>query len=207
MKRFVYIVSAISLLLIVIVIIFLNLKKNESRKEMHLLSNRPISEIKEIHIINQFDNYSVYEESGGFRIADLPMDLVNPEYLLMMLDEASKVEYEEIVCEIEGSAAKTTLASYGLDKPPGIVTVHFNSGEEFTVIFGSAEPVSGGQYFMVQGKNTVYLMNHSRVVRFLQPLKRFINFEIVPVRSAPSPLSTIKSLTLSGRSLRIRLSG
>jgi hypothetical protein len=42
-------------------------------------------------------------------------------------------------------------------------------------------------------------MDHSRVVRFLQPLKRFINYEIVPVRSVPSPLSTIKNLSLSGR--------
>jgi hypothetical protein len=127
------------------------------------------------------------------------MDLVYAEYLLMLLDEAARVEYVELVSVIEKPVTQLKLASYGLDQPTGSVLIRYSSGESLGLLFGAVERISGGQYFMVEGGDTVYLMDHSRVVRFLQPLKRFINFEIVPVRTVSSPLSTIKSLTLSGR--------
>jgi hypothetical protein len=41
-------------------------------------------------------------------------------------------------------------------------------------------------------------MDRSRAVRFLQPLKNFINYEIVRSRGYPSPLEAIQNLRLSG---------
>jgi hypothetical protein len=198
MKRILFF-SVVSLVLLAFVFVLLMRKQEESASERRLLVDRKISEIEEIRISNQFDTYSVYQEESGFLIADLPMDLVYAEYLLMLLDEAARVEYIELVSQIEPSAALSALAVYGLDRPIGSALIRYSSGESLALIFGAVEPVSGGQYFMIDGGDAVYLMDHSRVVRFLQPLKRFINFEIVPVRTDPSPLSTIKSLVLSGR--------
>ena len=201
MKRFIVVLSLLSLVLIALVLFLINVKQNKPAKGPQILCDRQISEIAEIHITNQYDNYSVYHEGGGFRIASLPMDLVNPDYLLMLLDETAKVEYLQLVCRLDKSPAKSisTLAAYGLAQPIGTIIIRYTSGESLTLLFGNEESISRGQYFMTEGGDAVYLMDHSRVVRFLQPLKRFFNLEIVPVRSVPSPLSTIKNLTLSGR--------
>jgi hypothetical protein len=198
MKR-VFFFSVASLGLLALVFFLLTRRQDEPVKKPQLLVDRKMDEIEEIRISNQFDSYSVYQEEGGFAIADLPMDLVYAEYLLMLLDEASRVEYIEIVSLFERPVISLNLAPYGLDRPLGAAFIRYSSGESLSLIFGAVERISGGQYFMVEGGDTVYLMDHSRVVRFLQPLKRFINFEIVPVRTVSSPLSTIKSLTLSGR--------
>ena len=189
----------LSLVLLILALLLFTRKTDEADNSPQLLSSRNISEIMEIAIINQYDSYSVYQEGGGFAIADLPMDYVNAEYLLLLLDEASRVEYLEQVFRSEKPVAESSLAAFGLDQPAGSALIHFTPGDSLHLLFGGMERVSRGQYFMVKGDNAVYLMDHSRVVRFLQPLKRFINLEIVPVRSFPSPLSTIKYLHLSGR--------
>jgi hypothetical protein len=51
---------------------------------------------------------------------------------------------------------------------------------------------------MAGGGDAVYLMDRSRAVRFLQPLKNFIHYEIVPFRGYPSPLEAVPYLRLSG---------
>jgi hypothetical protein len=188
-----------SLILLGLVLFLFSQRKNEPPAEPRLLADRKINEIEEIRISNQFDIYSVYQEAGGFAIADLPMDLVYAEYLLMLLDEAARVEYIELVSQIEKPVTPSALAAYGLDRPLAAALVSYSSGESLALLFGGVERISGGQYFMVEAEDKVYLMDHSRVVRFLQPLKRFINLEIVPVRTVSSPLSTIKNLTLSGK--------
>jgi hypothetical protein len=191
--------SLLSLALIMAALFLMNRRKSGEEKQPGVLADRKIAEIGEIRVNNQHDAYSVYQEEGGFFIADLPMDLVNAEYLLMLLDEAARVEYIE---SVSGGGA-SQMARYGLDPPQAEAVIRYTTGESLALVFGAAERVSGGQYFMIQrpgddGEAAVYLMDHSRVVRFLQPLKNFINFEIVPFRSFPSPLSSIKNLVLSG---------
>jgi hypothetical protein len=201
MKRAVLVFSLLSLLLLILAFAAPALGKAEKRPASKLLSARTIDEIEELRISNQYDSYTVYQEEGGFIISGLPMENVNAEYLFMLLDESARVEYRELVTRMEQPAA-AALAPFGLDAPLARVDIHYASGESLGLVFGSAEPVSGGQYFMALqsgGNEAVYLMDHSRVVRFLQPLKRFINFEIVPFRNFPSPLSSIKNLVLSGR--------
>ena len=199
MKRAIFIFSVLSLIFSIIAFVLLTHRKEEPSKEPQLLLDRKINEIEEIHISNQYNTYSVTQQDGGFVIADLPMDLIYPDYLLMLLDEASRVEYTEQIIHFKKPAPASLLAAYGLDSPVGTVNIRYSSSE-ITLIFGAVEPVSQGQYFMLKEGDTVYLMDHSRVVRFLQPLKRFFNLEIVPVRNVPSPLSTIKKLILSGKS-------
>jgi hypothetical protein len=203
MKRTWAVFPVLSLALIILAAVLLTQKRAAVDKGPGLLADRAITEIAEIHISNQYDSYSVYQEAGGFVIADLPMELVNAEYLFMLLDEAARVEYLELITQIENLDAQTSpLALYGLEKPLASAVIRYSTGDSVTLNFGAEEPVSGGRYFMTEtdgaAGGVVYLMDRSRVVRFLQPLKRFINFEIVPFRNVPSPLSAIKNLTLSG---------
>ena len=199
MKRAIILFSLLCLVLLIIVLFLFINSKDESGKEPQLLSDRKIIEIQEIAISNQYDTYSVYQEGGGFAIADLPIENVNADYLLMLLDEAARVEYIELVSQTEKFFAASSLEAFGLEQPAGSALISFTTGDSLHLLFGGVERVSGGQYFMIKDDNAVYLMDHSRVVRFLQPLKRFINLEIVQTRSVPSPLSTIKYLHLSGR--------
>ena len=209
MKRTALIFSILSLALILPAVILLTRRQSGAETGGGVLVDRQISEIAEIRISNQHDSYPVYQEEGGFVIADLPMDLVNAEYLFMLLEEAARVEYIERVYEParrSGADESSPLAAYGLDRPLGVAEIRYATGGGLTLSFGAEERVSRGRYFMAEyggspaaDSGAVYLMDHSRVARFLQPLKRFINYEIVPFRGFPSPLSAIKNLTLSGR--------
>ncbi|MDR1576173.1 MAG: DUF4340 domain-containing protein [Treponema sp.] len=185
------------LLLVLMGLLFLprSLRDGEDAAESEggILSEREIGEIEEIAIQNRYDGFSVRQEEGGFVLADLPAEQVNAEYLFMLLDESARVEYLALVSE-EGK----NLAPYGLDAPDAEVTVRYTDGSALSLIFGAEEPVSRGRYFMASGAGAIYLMDRSRVMRFIQPLKRFINFEIVPARGFPSPLAAIQSLRLSG---------
>ncbi|MDR2742473.1 MAG: DUF4340 domain-containing protein [Treponema sp.] len=153
-----------------------------------------IGDIEEIHIKNRHDEFSLWQEEGGFILADLPMEEVNAEYLFLLLDESSRLEYLSLVSEGDGEKAP-----YGFDDPEVAVRIRYTDGSVLSLIFGAEEPISRGRYFMSGGGNQVYLMDRSRVVRFLQPLKNFINYEIVPPRAYPSPLEAIKYLRLSGK--------
>jgi hypothetical protein len=168
-------------------------KDSGALPENGMLSSYEINEIQEIHIKNQYGEYSVWQEDGSFIIADLPMDLVNGEYLDMLLDESARVEYESVVSENDAY-----LDKYGLDKPQAEVTISYKDGGYLGLCIGDEEKISRGKYFLIKGKNDVYLMNNSRVVRFLMPVTRFINFEIVPFIGFQSPLRAVKNLILSG---------
>jgi hypothetical protein len=170
-------------------------EKEEAATEGGTLAAFAINEVEAIHIKNRHDAFSVLREEGGFILADLPMDQVNAEYLFLLLDESSRVEYQTLVSEGWGEDEK---GRYGFDDPEAVVTIRYADASVLSLVFGAEEPVSRGRYFTSGGGKQIYLMERGRVVRFLQPLKNFINYEIVPPRAYPSPLSSIAYLRLSG---------
>jgi hypothetical protein len=172
---------------------FLRPEQEEKDPEGGVLVVRGIGDIEEIRIKNRYDEFSVWQEDGGFILADLPAEQVNAEYLFMLLDESSRVEY---LAAVSGGAGEKSL--YGFDDPEAAVTIRYADGSGLSLSFGAEEQISRGRYFMTGGGEEVYLMDRGRVVRFLQPLKNFINFVIVPSRGYPSPLEAVKNLRLSG---------
>jgi hypothetical protein len=180
-------------LVLIALIFLLRFPRNEGpvKAEGGLLAAFTLNDIGEIRIKNRYDRFSVWQEEGGFILADLPPDQVNAEYLLLLLDESSRVEYTALAAEGPGGP-------YGLDEPEAEADILYSDGSALSLVFGAEEPVSRGRYFMVKGGKGIYLMDRSRAVRFLMPLKNFINYEIVPPRAFPSPLSAIKNLRLSG---------
>jgi hypothetical protein len=123
------------------------------------------------------------------------MEEVNAEYLFLLLDESSRVEYLSQVSDGTGEGEK---ARYGFDDPEAEALIRYADGSSLSLVFGAEEPISRGRYVIRGGGDAVYLMDRSRVVRFLQPLKNFIKYEIVPPRSYPSPLAAVQYLRLSG---------
>jgi hypothetical protein len=167
----------------------------EAAAEGGTLAVFPIDAVEEIHIKNRYDEFSVLREEGGFMLADLPMEQVNAEYLFLLLDESSRVEYQTLVSMGGGEDEK---GRYGFDDPEAAVTIRYADASVLSLVFGAEEPVSRGRYFTRGGGKQIYLMDRGRAVRFLQPLKNFINYEIVPPRTYPSPLGSISYLRLSG---------
>jgi hypothetical protein len=184
-------------LLLLVLAIFLHFlrpaKEAEKAAEGGTLADFRVADVAEIRIRNRYDEFSVWQEEGGFILADLPMETVNAEYLLMLLDESSRVEYLSLAAE-----SGEDRALYGLDDPEAAVTIRYTGGSVLSLFFGAEEPISQGRYFMTGGGNAIYLMDRGRAVRFLQPLKNFINYEIVPFRGYPSPLQAVKNLRLGG---------
>ncbi|MDR1899368.1 MAG: DUF4340 domain-containing protein [Treponema sp.] len=195
MKRRTWVLLFLTLLVLGAALFFLRIPKEAGAEEAEggLLAAFGAGDVEEIRIKNRYDEFSVWQEEGGFILADLPADQINAEYLLLLLDESSRVEYVTLV-----SAGEGKRALYGFDDPEAAAAIRYTDGSTLSLIFGDEEPVSRGRYFMAGGGDEVYLMDRSRVVRFLQPLKNFINFEIVPPRGYPSPLQAVKSLRLSG---------
>jgi hypothetical protein len=196
MKRKTWLLLSPLLLILTGLFFFLRAAAKEDtpdRGEGGVLTERAIGELEEIQIKNRYDEFSVWQEEGGFILADLPMDQVNAEYLFMLLDESSRIEYRALVSEDEAESA-----IYGFADPEATVTIRYAGASPLSLVFGDEEQVSRGRYFMAAGADAVYLMDRSRAVRFLQPLKNFIDFQIVPARAYPSPLQAIKTLRLSG---------
>jgi hypothetical protein len=194
MKGRIWIVLFLLLLVPGGLLYFLRPPREEAAPEGGALAAFEINDIQEIQIENRHDAFSVWQEEGGFILADLPMEEVNAEYLFLLLDESSRVEYLSLVSDGGGEKAL-----YGFDDPEAAVRIRYADGSVLSLLFGAEEPISRGRYVTSGGGDRIYLMDRGRVVRFLQPLKNFINYEIVPPRAYPSPLEAIRYLRLSGQ--------
>jgi len=164
----------------------------------NFLSDHTIEDLREIHVKNQHNEYSLWQRDEGIVFADLPAEQTNLEYMGFLMAAAAQVEYETLVLEGEPSPA-ADLSRYGLDTPRAEVSIHYSNGEKLSLYFGEEEKISRGTYFSIKGKGDVYLMHQSRAVWFLFPLTRYISFYIVPSMGFQSPLSAIQKLTLSGQ--------
>ena len=168
----------------------------EQMKKENLLVNHTINEVQEILIENQNNSYMVKQEGEGFLIEDLPMDLVNPDYLLMLLQETSRIEYLEVVED-----TPQDISIYGLDTPEAVVTVKYTNGESLKLLIGQQESVSQNRYIMVKGQYRVLLKKNNQTIRFTMPITAYFNLEIVPFSQTNSPLYAVGDITFSGKAL------
>ncbi len=73
----------------------------------------------------------------------------------------------------EDVIAKYGLAEYGLDKPQASVTVTSNAGKVYTVHVGDAIVSGNGYYVMLEGRETVYIVN-AYYSMLLEPIESYI---------------------------------
>ena len=180
-----------------LVTILLEKKPEDESQIANVLVNHTIDNIVEVSISNQNDSYKVRKEGGGFLIEGLPMDLINPDYLLMLLQEASRIEYLEVVADNPDD-----LSVYGLAKPVAEVEVKYTDGTSIGLLLGEQESVSQNRYVMQMGQSQVLLKKNNQTIRFTMPLTDYFSLEIVPFSQTSSPLYAVRDITFSGTALK-----
>lgn len=169
--------------------------EKEKEEVFYLLEHRA-DEIARILVENQYGSYEVKQESGGFLVHDIPSELVNAEYLKLLLDESSRIAVRE---KVAGNSENPAL--YGLEQPKATVTVDYTDQTQAKLLIGSEEPLSDGVYVQLSGEDAVYLMPRSYTVRFTMPVESFIQYEITPTRRMDSALVVIRDVTFGGSAL------
>ena len=158
---------------------------------------RESSDVVEVTVQNEYGTYTVKQGSEGITVHDLPPELVNMDYVAMLLDECSKIEYsEKISVDSEG------LKPFGLDNPIASVDVTFQDGGKVSLYLGSNEQISGGRYYRTSESSDVYMMKNNRTIRFTMPVKNYINYIIIEPNTSTSILSTVQDITFSGSQLQ-----
>lgn len=161
-----------------------------------LLADRSPDEVKAVEVHNQNGGYTFYREAEGYVLHDLPPEKVNPEYVAMLLDEASRVE-----CLSEVTDELNRLSDFGLETPEAEVNVIYADGGAFRLLLGAEETVSGGRYCMELGGDRIYLMKNNRTIRFTMPVEKYLSFIIIPPEESTSVLSVLQDIRFSGTSL------
>ncbi len=162
---------------------------------LHLAQKTPEA-VARVDVENQHGAYTVTWQDGACTVADLPAHLVNGEYVQMLRDEASSVQYTRSVTEdLSG------LADYGLDQPEARVDVTYTDGSSLHLLLGAEEPVGGGRYLMEEGGAAVLLMKNNRSIRFTMPVEKYLNYIIIPPENTASELDALQDIAFSGRAL------
>ena len=160
------------------------------------LETRTPDQVQSVEVENQYGGYTVTKEGENWHIYDIPDELVNTEYLDMLLDEASNIQY---LTEVTGDMSR--LADYGLAEPEAVVQITYTDGATRRLLIGAEEPVDSGRYFMEEGGEQVLLMKGNRSIRFTMAPEKYIDFIIIPPEETSSPLSELQDITFSGTSL------
>lgn len=160
------------------------------------LESRTPDQIQSITVDNLSGGYSLEKEGEGYRLHDIPAEQVNSEYLDMLLDEASSIQY---LTEVTDDLSR--LADYGLAEPEAVVEITYTDGASRRLLIGAKEPVDSGRYFMEDGGDKILLMKDNRSIRFTMPVENYIDFIIIPPEETTSVLSELQDITFSGTSL------
>ncbi len=157
-----------------------------------LLVNKTINDVARVNVTNKLCTYSAWREGNGYTLEDIPPESLNIEYLGMLLDESSKIEYVREV-------GRGNFADYGLNDPEATVDIQYTDGQEMTLLLGDREQLSDGRYFAVKGGEDVYLMDNSRSIRFTMDIKKYIDYVIIPPRVEPSVMGAILDISFEGK--------
>ncbi|MEG2931769.1 MAG: DUF4340 domain-containing protein, partial [Ruthenibacterium sp.] len=152
----------------------------------YLLQKQP-DEVAAVEVQNTHGSYALRREGDRILLGDIPPEHLNPEYVDLLLDEASGVQYLSSV-----STDLSRLSDYGLSDPEATVAVTYTDGSTLRLLIGAEEPVSGGRYFMQEGAGEILLMKNSRSIRFTMPVENFIDFVIIPPEETTSPLNELQ---------------
>ena len=177
----------------------------DSGETASYLFHREPGEISAISITNSFgETYEARFDGDVPVIGDISAESLNREYALMLFDEAARIAYRPAEDAIHGAGdeAQEKRGRYGFLPPRAEVTVRCRDGETLSFLVGEEEKISGGRYLLPQTGDQVgqvLVIDNARAVRFVMPLGRYVNYEIVPFIKYQSPLSAVKRLELRGR--------
>ena len=171
-------------------------EQEEKAQETFYLLEHDMMEVSYIAVENEHGFYDVKQQEGGFTVYDIPAELVNGEYLQLLLDESSKIAVNEKVEE-----NPKDLSIYGLDHPKAVVSIDYTDNTSAKLLVGEEETLSDGVYIQLEGDEAVYLMPRSYSIRFTMPVENFIQYEITPTRKLDSALAVVRNVTFGGSAL------
>lgn len=154
---------------------------------------RAPGDVRRVEVQNASGKYTVKQDETGPAVEGLSPELGNPDYLAMLLDECSSVQYESLVAEHPDD-----YGIYGLAQPEAAVDITYSNGDALTLLLGAQEPISGGRYFKTEGSDAVMLMKAGRTVRFTMPVEKYIDSVIIPPEADVAPLNEIGNIRFSG---------
>lgn len=201
-KVFIVIGLAFIVLLVITLVILLKMpeaideEEGNQNEEIFYLMEHDINEITYISVENENGFYDVRQVGGGFMLYDIPAELVNGDYLKLLLDESGKIAVREKVSE-----KPEDVSIFGLNKPRAVVNIEYSDNTSAELLIGSEEPLSDGVYIKLSGDETIYLMPRSHTIRFIMPVENYINYEITPTRKLESALMVVRDAIFEGSSL------
>ncbi|MEM1483505.1 DUF4340 domain-containing protein [Oscillospiraceae bacterium PP1C4] len=160
------------------------------------LVQKQAADVAQVQVSNQNGDYTVIQQNGSCTVHDIPADVVNTDYVDMLLDECSNVYYQSVVNENPDD-----LSLYGLQQPTAEVYISYTDGTVLQLLFGAEEPLSGGRYFKTADSDAVLLMKNSRTIRFTMPVEKYINYIIIEPNQSTSILSAVQDIAFSGTQL------
>jgi len=190
------------ILLAIVVILFsamlvLGATKSEEQIKKVVFRSSPPTDVRNVHIHNDYGDTYVDFLDGGYVLSEVPIDVVDMELFVdMMTDVADVYALTEI-------KSPQSLDRYGLNSKTAVVKVTYMDGNEMTLSIGSYEPISKGYYCLVSDFDSVYLIAEDRVNGFIQPEKYFISKYVTPPKpeQSQSSLGHVKGMTLEGGKL------
>lgn len=153
-------------------------------------------DVAHLAIGNQHGTVDIAFTGEGYRVDDIPAELVDVETLIGLLTHAGKIYALRTV-----AAKPQDLAPYGLDTPAARAVITYRDKSALTLVIGDEEQVSGETYVRVEGDPAVYLMESERCQGFLLPKKAYVEDQVTPELARSSPLSAVLDATFIGGKL------
>ena len=144
-------------------------------------------------ISNEYGTLDVTFTGEGYKVDDIPAELVDVEELIDLLTNCGKV-----YATGTAASAPRDLKLYGLAEPAARVEITYADESALTLLIGNVERVTGNTYFSVEGDPAVYLMESERSAGFLLPKKAYIEDLVTPELLLSSPLSALLDVTFIG---------
>ncbi len=140
--------------------------------------------VKNIHIKNKNGEYDIVTtgtKEWSIKALD-GFEQVTNLYSLAT-NEVATVKADKILLDTQQN-----LEQYGLDQPTTVVTATFADGSTFQMNIGDVDPVSGGNYMTVAGKDPIYIYNGASY--FAYDLTDYLSTTIFNIEAPTTTVST-----------------
>ena len=184
--------AVVAVLATVAVVLLLNPTEMVEDSEVSFKAADALDVIR-VFITNQAGTLDIAFTGEGYRVDDIPADVVDVKKLIDLLSTCSTVYALRTV-----ASAPQDLDAYGLAEPAAWVEIIYADESALTLLIGDEERVTGDTYFSVKGDPAVYLMTAERSAGFLLPKKAYVEAQVTPELVLSSPLSALLDVTFVG---------
>lgn len=160
-----------------------------------VLVNRDFMDVETIVVQNQYGEYMVQQEEGGFFLEGVSSDIIDPEHLKQLIAHSAFISFDK---KIEDAV---DLSLYGFDQSEAQVRIQYQDGQVMQLLIGKEGPLTNTYYVLDQIEQSVYLFKKANVVRYLYDKKHFVNKIIVEPNHSVNVMDSIQYVRYSGKEI------